>query len=295
MEEPLVSIVMPGYNREYIAVAVESAINQTYRNKEIIVVDDGSPNNIREVLAPYIDSGAIKYVWQENKKMAGAKNTGIRHAKGSLIAFLDDDDVFFPEKLAKQVPCFDDPKVGLVYCWPEGIRQGKVKPVPERCVTYDGMIFDRLITANFITSSAVVVRKACLDAVGVFNESPGYRGVDDADLWTRICHKYAAKGVSEILLQIRDHEHSFSRNRAVMAQNLLNMRKDQFRDLDVPKALQDRFYAYYRFQEGWDARKRDKLRALRLYLQSFRHQPSLTPLLAAAKLLAPVTRTPDGP
>lgn len=290
MKEPLVSVVIPGYNREFIEISVRSAVEQTYPNKEIIVVDDGSPNDIASVLKPFIDAGSIVYHRQENKKMAGAKNTGIRLAKGDLIAFLDDDDVWFPEKLAKQVPHFQDPKVGLVYCWPEGIRKGKVQPVPERCRTENGRIFETLIVANFITSSSVVVSKAALDKAGVFNETPGYYGVDDADLWTRICYHYEAVGVSEVLLQIRDHVLSFSRNRQVMNANILHMRMDQFRNLEVPKRLRDKFFAYYHFQEGYEARHQDRLRALSLYTKAFLHVPAVTPVLAAVKLLMPRVR-----
>ena len=102
--KPLVSIIIPAYNVEkYVQEAIDSALSQIYKDIEIIVVDDGSTDNTKKVLNPYIKKGQIHYIYQENKGLSSARNTGIRAAKGGYIAFLDSDDLFLPEKMQRQV------------------------------------------------------------------------------------------------------------------------------------------------------------------------------------------------
>ena len=117
-QDPLVSIIIPSWNTAaYVGEAVDSALAQTYPNIEIIVVDDGSTDNTKELLQPYADAGKIHYVYQANKGLAGARNTGIRMAKGEYIAFLDDDDEWLPAKLDRQVAFLDaDHSVSMVFC-----------------------------------------------------------------------------------------------------------------------------------------------------------------------------------
>lgn len=114
---PKVSTIIPTYNRStYVVSAIDSASNQTYIDHEIIVVDDGSLDNTKEILRPYIESGKIRYFYQENKGPAAARNKGIREARGEYISFLDSDDKALPNKLEEQVKILDENKnIGLVY------------------------------------------------------------------------------------------------------------------------------------------------------------------------------------
>ncbi|NES69216.1 MAG: glycosyltransferase [Okeania sp. SIO2D1] len=112
---PRVSVIIATYNNaHYILEAIASVFNQTYTSYEIIVIDDGSTDNTREVLEPYLDK--IRYVYQENKGVSHARNLGLEMAGGEFIAFLDADDFFLPDKLAKQVAIFDTrPSLGIVH------------------------------------------------------------------------------------------------------------------------------------------------------------------------------------
>src|SRR5450432_3070501 len=93
--EPVVSVIIPCYNQgKYLSKAVESVLEQTYRHFEIIVVDDGSSDNTKEVSESYPE---VKYVFQQNQGLAAARNTGIEHCSGSLLVFLDSDDWLVPE------------------------------------------------------------------------------------------------------------------------------------------------------------------------------------------------------
>ena len=110
----LVSVVVPTYDYGcFVAEAVASALAQTYPHREVIVVDDGSTDDTREVLAPYSDR--IRYIFQSNQGLSAARNTGIRAAQGEFIALLDSDDVWHPRKLEVQMHFLHDlPEVGLL-------------------------------------------------------------------------------------------------------------------------------------------------------------------------------------
>ncbi len=106
---------MPSYNHaQYLSYAIKSVLSQTYKNYEIIVVDDGSITDVKEVLESYV--GKIKYICEVNKGLVAARNAGIENSNGKYLTFLDDDDLFECRKLESQVPMLEDnPDVGFVY------------------------------------------------------------------------------------------------------------------------------------------------------------------------------------
>ena len=112
---PLVSVIIPSYNAaRYVAEAVASALAQTYQPLEIILINDGSTDDTEEVILPYV--GKVRYFYQPNRGLSVTRNRAIALARGELIAFLDADDVWLPEKLARQVDCLtQNPRVGLVH------------------------------------------------------------------------------------------------------------------------------------------------------------------------------------
>lgn len=113
--KPTVSVIIPTYNcQQYIEKALESVINQTYSNWEIIIIDDGSTDQTKDIIKPYLNE-KIKYIYQTNQGVSTARNHGLKIAQGKLISFLDADDFFLPNKLADQVPLFDNnPNLGIV-------------------------------------------------------------------------------------------------------------------------------------------------------------------------------------
>src|SRR3989344_8773435 len=104
----MISVIIPTYNRALMVKrAIESVLAQSYENFEIIVADDGSTDDTKEALSGYINSGKIKYIFQDNAGPGAARNAGIKHAKGELVAFLDSDDEWVPDKLEKQIKIFE--------------------------------------------------------------------------------------------------------------------------------------------------------------------------------------------
>ena len=180
---PRVSVITPAYNTaNYVGHTVESVLAQTFRDFELIVVDDGSTDNTRAVLRPYVDAGRLTYIYQDNAERAVARNTGLRHATGEYLAFVDADDVWMPHKLQQQVDVLDaHPGVAIVYgaaryIDPQGqpvLYQGRA--VDEDAAT-DLLIQDhshRLVEGNSVCGggSCVLTRRSLINQTGGFDES----------------------------------------------------------------------------------------------------------------------------
>ena len=198
--EPLVSIIVPAWNcARWITATLESVYAQTYRNWEIILVDDGSTDDTRSILDRHM--GRIRYHYQENGGTAAARNAGLGKARGELIAFLDNDDLWLPRKLELQVNALHAaPECGLVFTdgrvfTDDGRRLHSVLSRQldtwvARCMTADGLtakgwLFRELLLASEIASaSSVLLSKQCIESVGGFDEKIWL--ADDYDLWLRI-------------------------------------------------------------------------------------------------------------
>lgn len=282
---PLVSVVIPGYKSKYILETIESVLAQTFTDFEIIVVDDGSPYDLKKVLAEYIDEKKIKYIFQENQKMAAARNNGIRNATGTFIAFIDDDDLWEPEKLKKQIECFSDSTVGLVYTFAEGFTENGPSPIANFEVGHEGKIYEQIFLADFIANSSVMIRKSAFEEQGGFNINSSYFGVDDADMWTRITYRYNACVVKEKLTRIRLHNEQFSGDKSSMYRNDFYVRTQLFKELSVSKAVRKLYYQRIFFEMAYDCRKTKKVLSAKLYIKSLWARPSLKTFFAIVKLV----------
>ncbi len=190
MEKSLVSIIIPTYNAAaYITDAIDSVLAQTYVNKEIIVVDDGSIDNTREVLSRYLITGKIKYIFQENKGLSGARNTGIKESRGKYIALLDADDFFLPEKIEKQVEYLElHPDCDISYCDLYHFHEDKPEDLLKLHYKYyaGDDVLPHLIVGNFIAPLAVVLRKSLFERFGYFDET--MRRSEDIEFWIRVAY-----------------------------------------------------------------------------------------------------------
>ncbi len=206
---PTVSVIIHTYNNErFIAETVESVLNQTYKDYEIVVVDDGSVDGTRDALIPYMQK--IMYHYKENGGIASAKNAGINLSQAEFVAFLDHDDLWVPDKLQLQMECFrNKPQVGLVYAKYTSFRDGKdLRTKPEK--GYSGWIFKELLSKSFIQTSTVVVKRECLDAVGPYDES--FSLGDEYDMFLRIARKFQCDFIDKGLTRYRVHDTNASNN-----------------------------------------------------------------------------------
>lgn len=204
MSLPLVSIVIPTYGASpNIIRALDSALNQTYNNIEIIIVDDNGENTKNQkatqaMVQKYI-SGRTKYiVHKENRNGAYARNTGMLYSSGEFISFLDDDDYLYPEKIEHQVALFSslDSTYGMVYCSGYLVdikgKKHRLKIIDERPVYH-------LLTGKLrFNSSMIMIRKSVFDQIGGFDVS--YRRHQDWEYSCRIFDTYKSKALPEWLV-----------------------------------------------------------------------------------------------
>jgi glycosyltransferase involved in cell wall biosynthesis len=210
MIDELVSVVIPTYNYgRFVVDAVRSALAQTYRNFEIIVVNDGSTDDTEERLEPFLDR--IRYIRQDNQGLSAARNTGIRAAAGQWIAFLDSDDQWHPRKLEFQMRYLDShPDVALLAAhvltdltggWPEIAADSNPSAESVR--------FEDILLRSQFGPSSVVVRRECFERSGLFDAA--LRSVEDRDMWIRIACHYPVAKLNASLWWYRVHNASMSR------------------------------------------------------------------------------------
>lgn len=191
---PKVSVIIPSYNSEKVVpLTIASALEQTFTDMEVIVVDDGSTDGTRQALARF--GNRIRYIYQENKKHSGARNTGIKAAQGEYLAFLDSDDLWLPQKIERQVEILNQhPDVVLVCCVAEyidqlgnparssGISIERHAGVDEEPSTWTSRLF--LGDAVPGGGSSAMVRRSALIQAGMFDEGLDY--AEDWDTWMRL-------------------------------------------------------------------------------------------------------------
>ena len=208
-KNPLVSVIIPTYNRGWILKeAIDSVLAQDYKDFELIVVDDGSSDNTREILDSY--GRDLIVLRQANKGVSAARNRGIAAADGQLIAFLDSDDIWRPRKLSRQVDFFNSTPDAVINQTEEiWIRNGvRVNP-KRRHRKRSGMIFEHSLGLCLISPSAVMIQKALFNAVGVFDEN--LAACEDYDLWLRISCRYPVHLIdTPLILKRGGHEDQLS-------------------------------------------------------------------------------------
>jgi glycosyltransferase involved in cell wall biosynthesis len=183
-KSPTVSVVIPTYNRAHLVTeAVDSVLNQSYTDFELLVIDDGSTDDTTGRLAEYGDR--IQLYHQENRGASVARNTGIQHARGKYIAFLDSDDLWVQDKLQAQMDLMArDSRVKICYTEEIWIRRG-VRVNPKRKHRkYSGWILDKMLPLCIVSPSSVLMAREVFDRVGLFDESLPV--CEDYDLWLRI-------------------------------------------------------------------------------------------------------------
>jgi glycosyltransferase involved in cell wall biosynthesis len=221
MSAPLVSVVVPVYNgSRYLRQALDSALGQTYRSLEVVVVDDGSTDSSPEIIASY--GSRIRPLRQPNGGVALARNAGLRASAGDLIAFLDQDDWWLPEKVEKQVALFRaDAELGLVHT---GILQYSENAgafvdsvyVTDRSPRLQGRCYGELLQGNAIFNSSVMIRRSVLDNSGLFDPSLAGNTCQDYDLWLRIARHHTLDYIPEQLAVLRLHGEQGTWNRRDM-------------------------------------------------------------------------------
>ncbi len=212
-----VSVIIPCFNYgAYLPRAVTSIINQTWKDWEILIVNDGSTDNTDAIVGTLpVDHYPIRYIGRrENRGPSYTRNEGMNAAEGQFLAFLDADDEWYPEKLERQIRLFqDDSSLGLVAAGVHLIDENKgierrylPSRFPDRKTLVRSMLMKNVIPAT----SSVVIRKRCIDDLGGFDED--LRFAEDWDLWLRIASKYGVNFIHEPLIRFYEHPNNVSRD-----------------------------------------------------------------------------------
>ena len=185
---PLVSVIIPTFNRAWcLKKAVDSVLAQDYTHFELIVVDDGSTDGTHDLLAGY--GKAVTVIEQTNQGVSAARNRGVAASTGSLIAFLDSDDYWYPQKLTAQVDFFlSNPEAFICQTEEIWIRNGKRANPKKKHQKLSGMIFEPSLALCLISPSAVMMRKPFFMKMNGFDES--LPACEDYELWLRITCRY---------------------------------------------------------------------------------------------------------
>lgn len=257
---PLVSVIVPAYNvAGFIGDALNSVLAQTFTDYEIIVINDGSPDTdvLEKVLAPYLSR--IVYLKQENGGVSAARNTGIKAARGSLIAFLDGDDTWLPHYLEVQVPRIQaDPTIDVLY--PNVIMFGDSSEAGEEfmtiCPSNGEVTFERLLLQECNVSNCSIARRETILRAGLFDES--LRSVEDFDLWLRVIKQGGRIAYHrEVLARYRRRSGSLTANPIWLSKHILKVlaKVKQTMDLTASEHITvenqlEHFHALLRLHEG---------------------------------------------
>jgi glycosyltransferase involved in cell wall biosynthesis len=288
-----VSVIMAAYNGErYIADSIRSVQEQSFRDHELIVVDDGSTDRTREIAqAARAGDDRVVYVHQENGRQAKARNLGLRHARGELIAFLDQDDLWVKDKLALQVAALDQLDADVVYSdgflFPDGHHHDEQRVFRILTGRFSGdEMFQLMFFRNQIPILSALVRKRAIARVGLLNEDPAFQNCDDYDLWIRLAKSGARfVGMPERLVRYRLHAGQASHNMAQMlTAEILVLQRHRDHPLCDQKLVNARLRKLYEDLALVLTEERRLDEARRWTWQWVRDEPGWPPLFQAAVL-----------
>ncbi|WP_258083434.1 glycosyltransferase [Thermococcus thermotolerans] len=207
---PAVSVVIPTYNRnELLTRAIESVLSQEFDDFEVLVIDGARSNSTRELVRSYGD-GRIRYIPQQGKGIANARNVGVLKARGKFIAFLDDDDHWRENKLERQLELFKElPKeYGLIYTAFTYYYLERNKILGIKHPRASGNVYRYMLKDNITGTSTIMVKRECFKKAGLFRES--FPTCEDWDMWLRMSKICLFGAIDEPLVDYSIHSGQFS-------------------------------------------------------------------------------------
>jgi Glycosyltransferases involved in cell wall biogenesis len=279
-DAPAVSVIIPAYNvAAFVSETLDSVFAQTFKDFEVVLVNDGSPDTaeLEKILAPYFEK--IVYIKQENGGASAARNTAIENARGAFLAFLDGDDVWLPEYLETQLKMLERKNCDLVYCdaFLFGNTRGSDSRFMEKSPSSGPVTTESLIeaTCSVITSGTVAKKEKVIEA-GLFDENLPRIGMEDFDLWFRM-----ARGVAKLdyhttpLLRYRVRPDSLSGSNVKRAERnvrVMEITKEKYNLTDSEKTAMENYLVFARaeleLEKGKLELTRENFAAARRHLQA---------------------------
>lgn len=278
---PTISVIIPVYNGEKtIKETIESVLNQTFRDFELIIINDGSQDATLEIIQA-INDERIQVFSYQNSGVSASRNRALTKAKGEFISFIDADDLWTPNKLELQLKALqDNPQAAVAYSWSDWIDESGQFLRSGGHITVNGKAYEKLLLRDFIESgSNPLIRKQALDEVGCFEQS--VTPAEDWDMWLRLAaiYEFVTVEVPQILYRISPNSASF---------NIVKMEAGSLKVIErvfaqAPESLQDlkretlaSRYNYLTFKalEGNLDRKKGLI-AARFLIQALKHDLAL--------------------
>lgn len=278
--EPKVSVLMPSFNyARYLPTAIQSVLGQSYSNLELIITDDCSTDESREIVEHWtkLDPRVVPVLHQVNQGLARARNSGLAAASGEFVALCDADDVWLPHKLETQMECFrTNPDLGVVHC-DSAIIDGDGSVTGQRfsSLLHDknqktsGNLFTTLCERNFLCVPTVILRREAIDYAGGFEEN--LRSLEDWVCWTKVSRQFSFHYIDATLAQYRIHGTGLSSNPRGMAENRIRAFRFLLESFpDIPPQLKSKML----YSLGVSHLETSQSRAAaRAFLQSVRENP----------------------
>jgi len=278
MKNGLVSVIIPAYNSaKFIRETIESVLQQIYTSLEIIVVDDGSTDNQKEIIKVLADQDSrVKYFYQENKGVSAARNFGYEQSSGEYIAFLDADDVWLPDNLILKIEKLQSGKFGLAHSDAAIINEVSVATGQTLAGKEGNVLNDMLMWngAQIPGPSSILVKRDVLDQVGLFDTELSTSA--DYDFFLRIASRFAVGRVDKITWKYRIHSNNMHKNIARMEHDVLLVYK---------KAEREKWFYSWSFQRrcfstmylilaaSWAGDGNNMLRGLYFFLKGLIQNP----------------------
>ncbi len=267
----MVSVIIPVYNSEmYLQESFDSVLKQTFKNYEIIAVDDGSTDRTKEIIQQFYPM--VRYIFQGNGGAAKARNTGIREAKGDFIAFLDADDIWLPTKLQKQIDYFrQHPDVDFTFTENSLFNEKGiiVKTLRKKERLMKGDIVRNIFWKSYVATPTVMVKRRVFQEIGKFDES--LITAEDDNLWLRIAMRFKIGLIDEPLVLVRVREKSLTQaegNIFIGVQNHLNIINTKYPDLkERLGSLIKKKYSLLYFIRGLEYFRRDEFQESRSFFK----------------------------
>jgi glycosyltransferase involved in cell wall biosynthesis len=286
MNTPVVSVIIPAYNCElFLADTISSVLNQSFRNFEIIVINDGSTDNTARIAENFVKSGKVKILHQNNSGVSAARNRGAEVANGKYLAFLDSDDIWLPDNLIEKLGALkDNPSCGLAHADCEFI-DGKGRKTGDLLQGKTGAVHRDLLLWNGTVipgPSSILVTAEAFNLTGGFD--PLFSTAADQDFFFNLTAKFPVIRVPKILSQYRIHGCNMHMNIAAMEKDHLGVyKKAAKRKLFESAAFRRRCFSelYFILAGSWWVNGKSKFRALYFILKAlFTHRTAWSKLLS---------------
>jgi glycosyltransferase involved in cell wall biosynthesis len=302
-----VSVVIPAYNSaRYIGKTLDSVMNQSYPELEIILVDDGSTDNTKDVIKPYLDK--IVYFFQENSGgPASPRNVGVALATSNYISFLDSDDLMMRDKIEKEMNLFTtDPTLHLVFTnflkidekentKPREHIDSKsllwsldIESIGDKMYKITGKkAYEELLINNFIGTSGVIVKKEIVERIGGFDESVTKGGLEDRDLWLKVAYQGDLGYLDEIMHVYQIRKSSISRRTLEAAKSKImvaNRHRKGVTNINIQKNINKNLSKWHADIAKYHRINRNYLYAAKCYTTSFFTKPNYRAIKGIIKL-----------